>query len=110
MLKDKFMKTCTDCDGTCTEEIGAWKGLETVDCSCENGKYFDWKELEKEIESTEERIEQLELNKETYYQLGKKYLSENDKNLVFSAFQLMVKSEQEQEKSEMYLAELEELN
>lgn len=110
MLKDKFMKTCTDCDGTGTEEIGAWKGLEPVDCDCEDGKYFDWKALNDEIKATKERIEQLELNKETYYQLGKKYLLENDKNLVFSAFQLMVKSEQEQEKSEMYLAELQQLN
>jgi hypothetical protein len=111
-LRDKFMTVCTGCDGDGKVEYGVFQMGEvkyySTQCDCENGKEFDWDKLYKEIESTKESIESLNVNLIALNSLMRENLDVNN-NHVLNAFRQLVKYEKEIERLEFYLSELEEL-
>ena len=112
-LRDKFITVCSGCDGTgeYEEPIGGFENEVTyklTQCDCENGKEFDWDKLYKEIESTKESIESLNVNLIALNSIMRENLDVNNDH-VLNAFRQLVKYEKEIERLELYLAELDEL-
>jgi len=112
-LRDKFLIVCGGCDGTgeYEEPIGGFENEVTyklTKCDCENGKEFDWDKLYKEIEATKEEIESLNVNIIALNSLMRENLDVNNDHGL-NAFIQLVKYENEIERLELYLAELDEL-
>ena len=111
-LRQKFMTTCTGCDGDGQVEnemfqMGEVKYYYTK-CDCEDGKEFNWDKLYKETNETKEEIESLNVNILVHNQLVREYLEKDLIELCISALRELVKYEKQIEVKEEYLAQLEE--
>jgi hypothetical protein len=111
-LKEKFMTVCQGCDGTgeYEEAIGGFENSVTyklTKCDCENGKELDWEKVEAEIKTTKESIELVNSNIKIYNDITREYLQKDLNNLCIDALKRLVTYENELERLETYLAELE---
>jgi hypothetical protein len=111
-LKQKFMTVCQGCDGTgeYEEPIGGFENSVTyklTKCDCENGKELDWRKVEAEINKTKESIELVNSNIKIYNDITREYLQKDLNNLCIDALKRLVTYENELERLQIYLYELE---
>ena len=113
-LREKFLTTCTGCDGSgMFEEIYTTFGNEVkyreVECGCEDGKDLDYAEINSEIKATKQRIEDLQEGISIKSELAKLYAIEENKELLLNAMKHVVLHESELLELEEYLEQLEEI-
>jgi hypothetical protein len=111
-LRDKFMTVCGGCDGTgeYEEPIGGFENsvtYKTTQCDCENGKELDWQKVDEEIFKTKESIELVNSNIKIYNDITREYLQKDLNDLCIHALKGLVRYENELERLQTYLAELE---
>lgn len=110
-LREKFLITCTGCDGTgMFEEIYTTFGNEVkyrdVECDCENGKELDYVEINKEIKATENKISTCKLRDGIYNEVLRELYDKELTNLFPDAVKQLIENERELVRLEEYLEQL----
>lgn len=113
-IREKFLTTCTGCDGTgMFEEVYTTFGNEVkyreVECGCEDGKDLDWQKVDLEIKKTKDAIKHYNESTNIVLQLAREYHDKQDLSLVFDAIGKMKYYETKVSELEEYLAQLEEI-
>jgi hypothetical protein len=111
-MREKFLTTCTACNGKgLYEEPFCSFGNEThyreIECGCENGKVLDYGLVNSEIKRVEVAIEELKKSIETYGKLMRQYYKNKSNVLILSSVGLLIDCEEQLERKEEYLDELE---
>jgi hypothetical protein len=113
-IREKFLTTCTGCDGSgeYEEPIGGFENevtYKTTQCDCENGKELNLDLIYKEIEKTKDAIKHYNESTNIVLQLAREYHDKQDLSLIFDAIGKMKYYETKVSELEEYLAQLEEI-
>ena len=111
-IREKFLTTCTGCDGTgMFEEVYTTFGNEIkyreVECGCEDGKDLDWQKVDLEIKATKQKIEINQMSIDNHNKFMREAMRNKDESSAILAFEFLMKYEERVAELEDYLAELE---
>ena len=110
-IREKFLSTCTGCDGTgMFEEIYTTFGNEVkyrdVVCGCEDGKDLDYAEINSEIKATEKKISTCKMRDGIYNEVLREIYDKELTNLFTDAVKQLIENERELVRLEEYLEQL----
>ena len=111
-IREKFLTTCTGCDGFgMFEEIYTTFGNEVkyreVECGCEDGEDLDYTEINSEIKATEKKISTCKMRDGIYNEVLRELYDKELTNLLPDAVKQLIENERELVRLEEYLEQLE---
>ena len=111
-IRQKFLTTCTGCDGTgeYEEPIGGFENEVTyklTQCDCENGKELNYAEINSEIKATEKKISICKMRDGIYNEVLREIYDKQLTNLFADAVKQLIENERELVRLEEYLEQLE---
>ena len=111
-IREKFMTTCTGCDGSGMFEqayttFGNEVKYREVECGCEDGKDLDWQKVDLEIKNTKQKIEINQMSIDNHNKFMREAMRNKDESRAILALEFLMKYENKVAELEEYLEQLE---